>query len=173
MSKGVGSARFTGRSLTTGALSLLVALFVTLPPGLFADDEGHGGGHHHHHVAVAGGGAFKGETPKSAFFLGVDYEYRINATLGLGGYYEETLGDFDLQAFGVLFFVHPTDGLKLAAGAAVERKFGEQKNKALIRLQVAYDFQAGDVSFGPVPAWDLIEDQSNVVYVGFGVGFGF
>ena len=43
----------------------------------------------------------------------------------------------------------------------------------LIRLQVAYDWHAGKVSYGPMAAWDLIEDQTNVVFVGFGVGFGF
>ena len=70
-----------------------------------------------------------------------------------------------------MFITHPTGGLKLAAGAAVERKFGERKNKALIRLQAAYDFHLGNATLGPMSAWDLIEDQSNVVYVGFGLGF--
>ena len=136
-----------------------------------ASGDGHAA--HRHHLAAAGGAAFKAEKPKSAWFLGVDYEYRLNPSLGLGAYYEETLGDFDLQALGVMLFFHPTDSLKLGVGAAVERKFGERKNKALIRFQAAYDFHSGSVTYGPMAAWDLIEDQSNVVYVGFGVGFGF
>ena len=148
---------------------LLAAVLLAVPAR--AADDGHD--FHHHHVSVVGGGAFKAEKPKSSFFLGVEYEYLFNPKLGLAGYYEETTGDFDLQAIGALLMWHPTGGLKLGAGAAVERKFGERKNKALIRFQVAYDFHAGKVSYGPMAAWDLIEDQSNVVFVGFGVGFGF
>ena len=161
-----------GAGTTLGSMLLLASVLLAAATPAVAADGGHHDPHHHH-LAVAGGVAHKAEKPKSAWFLGVDYEYRLNATVGLGAYYEETLGDFDLQALGVMLFVHPTDGLKLGVGAAVERKFGESKNKALIRLQVAYDFHAGSVTYGPMAAWDLIEDQSNVVYVGFGVGFGF
>ena len=150
---------------------LLALAFLAIPAPVPAADDGHAD--HRHHLAVAGGVAYKAEKPKSAWFLGLDYEYRLNPTLGLGAYYEETLGDFDLQALGVMLFVHPTDGLKLGVGAAVERKFGENKRKALIRLKAAYDFHAGSVTWGPMAAWDLIEDQSNVVYVGIGIGFGF
>ena len=155
--------------LSNGLMALLAVLCLSVPAQ--AAEDGHD--FHHHHIAGVGGGAFKNEAPKSSFFLGVEYEYRFNPTIGLAAYYEETTGDFDLQAFGALLVWHPTGGLKLAAGAAVERKFGETKSKALIRLQVAYDFHAGNVSYGPMAAWDLIEDQTNVVFVGFGVGFGF
>jgi len=151
-------------------LPILLAVVLMSATGRAADD---GHDFHHHHASVVGGGAFKAEKPKSSFFLGVEYEYLFNPKVGIAAYYEETTGDFDLQALGALLVWHPTGGLKLSAGAAVERKFGERKNKALIRFQVAYDFHAGKVSYGPMAAWDLIEDQSNVVFVGFGVGFGF
>ena len=157
--------------MTRTIFPALTLAILALANPLRAADAGHHD--HHHHVAVAGGGAFKGEKPKSAWFLGLEYEYRFNPKFGIGVYYEETLGDFDLQAFGGLLIWHPTSGLKLATGAAVERKFGERKNKALIRLQVAYDFHSGNVSYGPMFAWDLIEDQTNVIYLGFGVGFEF
>lgn len=161
------------RAAFSGAVAILA--LVLAPGPAAADDDAHAGGHdpHHHHLAVAGGAAFKAEKPKSAWFLGVDYEYRFNPKIGLGGYYEETLGDFNLQALGIMLFFHPTESLKLAAGGGVERKLGGGHDKALIRFQVAYDFHAGQVTYGPMAAWDLIEDQSNVVYVGFGVGFGF
>lgn len=153
---------------------LLALLLALAPTGALADDDAHGGhDDHRHHLAVALGGAFKNEAPKSALFVGVDYEYRINPTWGVGGYYEETIGDFDLQALGLLVYVHPTDGLKLAVGLAVERKFGTTKDKALVRLMAAYDWHVGQVTMGPMVAWDLIEDQTNVVYAGFGLGFGF
>ncbi len=154
------------RAAFLGAVAVLASLLLLPTPAAAADD-------HHHHVSVVGGGAFKAEKPKSSFFLGAEYEYKFNSKVGLAAYYEETLGDFDLQAFGVMFLIHPTDSLKLGAGAAVERKFGERKNKALIRLQAAYDFHIGNTTLGPMFAWDLIEDQSNVVYVGFGLGYGF
>ena len=158
------------RPMTRSSIVILLAAVALSVPARAAEEGHH---EHHHHVSVVGGAAFKTEKPKSSFFLGAEYEYKFNPKFGIGVYYEETLGDFDLQAFGGLLIWHPTSGLKLATGAAVERKFGERKNKALIRLQVAYDFHSGNVSYGPMFAWDLIEDQTNVIYLGFGVGFGF
>ena len=165
------------QTLSLKALPVLLVAMSLAVPAPAEEDEHHD---HHHHISVVGGGAFKAEKPKSAGFLGAEYEYKFNQKVGLAAYYEETFGDFNLQAIGGLFVWHPIPPLKLAAGAAVERKLvakdsshGKPHDKALIRFQVAYDFHAGNVTYGPLFAWDLIEDQSNVVYLGFGVGYGF
>ena len=149
---------------------ILLATTLMAAPAWTAEDGDH---FHHHHVSVVAGGAFRAEKPQSAAFLGAEYEYAFNRKLGLAVYYEETVGGFELQAIGALVVWHPAQGLKLAVGAAVERKLGDQKNKGLIRLQAAYDFHAGKVTFGPMLVWDLIEDETNVAYLGFGVGYGF
>ena len=88
-------------------------------------------------------------------------------------YYEETFGDFNLQALGVLFMFHPKDGWKLGAGAAVERKLSGGKDKALVRFLAGYDFHVGKASLGPLVSYDLIEDNSDVFFIGVALGFGF
>ena len=56
--------------------------------------------HQTHHLALAGGvGWHKSE---DSAFLGIDYFYTVSNSWGLGAFYEEVNGDFNLQAWGVL-----------------------------------------------------------------------
>ena len=97
----------------------------------------------------------------------------MSSRIGIGAYYEETYGDFELGAAGVLLVAHPVGGLKLGLGGGLERKLAGGKKKALIKTLVGYDFHVGKLSIGPMAALDFIEDHTHVFYAGIALGIGF
>jgi hypothetical protein len=147
--------------------SLLIAQLLSAEIALGSDEHEW----HPHHVSVPFGAVFK--SSEIATFSGLEYEYRINDHIGMGGFYEEVFGQIDLQAFGLLFNYHPDNSWKLSGGPAVERKLGSSENKFLVKLAVGYDFHAGNWSFGPTAAVDFVEDNHQVGYLGWTIGYGF
>lgn len=128
-------------------------------------------GAHPHHVAVAFGASR--HDGKNSEFWGVDYSYTFQNNVYLLGFYEQVRGDFNISAVGVQVGKKFGHGFKIAIGPGVENKLKKNKNLALIRTTVGYDWHKGNWSFGPALSYDLIEDASNTAYVGFAVGFGF
>jgi hypothetical protein len=157
-----------------GLVLLILALW---PSGARAsgEDDGHDDGHHHHrhHIAVAGGAAFK-DSGKNAGFLGADYVYNISPSFGAGVAYEETFGDFNLQAFFLSVGVRPGGGpLKLGLGVGVERKLAGGQNKGIVFLSAGYDFHVGRLTLGPEANIDFVEGGARVYSLGLAVGVGF
>lgn len=156
------------------AWALAVLALVLLPGSGRASDEGHGDGHslHRHHVAVLGGAAFKDS--KSAAVLGADYIFSVTPSFGLGVAYEETFGDFELQALFVSAGFRPGGGpLKLGVGVGIERKLGHHENKGIVFLSAGYDFPVGRLTLSPEANLDFVEGGARVFSVGLGVGLGF
>jgi hypothetical protein len=156
------------------AWSLILVTLALLPSGARASDEsgGHDDGHHRHHVAVVGGAAFKDS--KTAGVLGADYVFSPSPSFGLGVAYEETFGDFNLQALFLSAGFRPGGGpLKLAAGVGVERKLGGHKNKGIVFLSAGYDFHVGRLTLGPEANVDFVEGGVRVYSLGLAVGVGF
>ena len=151
----------TGSLLGPGLLSLLFACFNVQA----AED-----GHHPHHFALAAGMAW--HDSKNSEFIGADYIYSWENGWGVGGFYEEVDGDFDLQVIGLLFSRNFKSGWKFIFGPGVERKLDKDKSLALFRLQTGYDWHFGDWSLGPVATIDLIEDGNTTYYAGIAVGYG-
>ena len=156
------------------ALALIfLALPLLFPSGARASGEGDGHDDgHRHHVAVVGGAAFKDS--KTAGFLGADYVFSPSPSFGMGVAYEETFGDFNLQAFFLSAGYRPGGGpLKLAVGVGVERKLGGGQNKGIVFLSAGYDFHVGRITLGPEANVDFVEDGVRVYYLGLAVGLGF
>ena len=123
-----------------------------------------------HHLAAILGASIKGE--KGAFTYGVDYTYRLNRTWEIGGWYEESTGDFELGSLGVVLNPHITENLPIILGVGVERElFG--KDKALFRLGASYRFHPGRLTVAPSAWVDFIENQSEIWFVGVTIGAGF
>jgi uncharacterized protein YhjY with autotransporter beta-barrel domain len=150
------------------ALLILISLQLLFPAPVVAA-EAHDW--HQHHVSALFGAARK--SSKTQPFVGLDYEYRYNDHFGFGAYYEEVWDNIDLQAFGFLLTYHPDNHWKIFGGPAVERKLDSEESKLLMKVAVGYDFHVGDWSHGPVVAVDFVEDNHQVGYLGWTVGYGF
>lgn len=127
-------------------------------------------GHHPHHIAISGGAAWHND--ESSRYLGVDYLYRLKNDYLVGVFAEDVSGDFNIRALGLIFGRYFGHGWKVGTGPGVETKLKNNKNLFLWHISGGYDWHRGNLSFGPVIAYDLIEDASNTVYVGLSVGYG-
>ena len=152
---------------TNSALAIL--LLSAVSQSLAAAEPDHSD-HSHHLAGVVGVASHESRDGR---FLGVEYEYRLNDNWGIGGYYEQTFDGFDLEALGLMGTFHPGQNWKVLGGVGAEGKLNTDKTKLLVRAAIAYDFHVGSVSLSPLLAIDWIEDNSYVVYLGLGVGFGF
>ncbi len=149
-------------------LALVAVLLCTCGVAtVFAAEDG---AHPHHAAAAVGVARHKG---KNSEFWGVDYAYTFDSGIYLLGFYEQVRGEFNISAFGVQVGKHFGHGWKAAIGPGVETKLISGKNLFLIRTTVGYDWHSGNWSYGPVLSYDIIEDVSDTVYLGFAVGYGF
>ena len=153
-------------------MKILVPLLAVLGLllGTSARAAGDGEEHHPHHLAVAFGAARYDNNFSE--FLGLDYvNYRPDGW-GVGGFYEEVHGDFDLQVWGILFSKKFGHGFKFNFGPGIERKIKKDKLLAIARFQLGYDWHFGHWSIGPIATVDLIESGNTTWYVGAAVGYG-
>ena len=87
--------------------------------------------HHPHHLAAGTGIAWLDS--KSSGYVGVDYIYSWESGWGVGGFYEEVLGDFDLQVWGVLI-----------------SRIGPHHNVLKIRPPLSFDREHADILLAAV-----------------------
>jgi len=136
-------------------------------PSTFAAE----GGAHPHHVAVVAGAAR--HNGKNSFAWGADYSYTFDNDVFLQGFYEQVRGDFNINAYGALVGKKFGHGWQAGIGAGIETKLKDGKNLALVRTMIGYDWHFGNWSFGPGVVYDIIEDESDTVYLGVAFGYGF
>lgn len=149
-------------------LYLCAALLAALYPGVNA--RAAEGAHPHHIAGVVGVARHKS---KNSEFWGVDYAYTFENELSVFVFYEQVRGEFDINAFGVQVGTHFGGGFKAAIGPGIETKLQKDKNLLLLRLTFGYDWHFDNWSIGPVATYDFIEDESDTVYLGLSVGYGF
>lgn len=127
------------------------------------------GAHKHHASVIAGVTEKSGE---SAWTYGFEYAFRLNNRWALGGWYEESTGDFELGSLGVQGNFFLTENFPLLIGIGAERElFGE--TKYLARLGAQYQFHTGPISIAPAGWIDLVENGNELYFIGVLVGIGF
>jgi len=119
-------------------------------------------------VAI-GGTTYSGEV---AGFLALDYTYKFGNNITTALFVEKASGDFDIEAIGVTVGYAFDSGYKFAVGPGLERKL-KDKTLDLWHVSAGYDWQVNNWTVGPTVSYDFIEDNSNVLYVGLAVGYGF
>ena len=101
---------------------------------------------------------------ETAFSLGLDYEYRLNRRLGIGGLVDYAFGDLRSGVLGVPVFFHPSEKWKLFAAPGFERR--ESENNFLVRLGAGYSFDVGPVDLEPSFMVDFVdEDEVSEVFI--------
>ncbi|MCF6268182.1 MAG: hypothetical protein L3J41_00560 [Melioribacteraceae bacterium] len=146
-------------------------------------------GNKKHHVGVFAGATSNLYLEHTYFTLGVDYEYRLNHSFGLGLIGDYVMADHaETLLMGGIFY-HPISSLKIYVGNGValltevnkatehednNESEGEEKSVSyyVFRLGTGYDFHVSGFSVTPTVAWDLINGHSSIVYgLTFGIGF--
>jgi hypothetical protein len=109
-----------------------------------------------------------------AFTLGAGYEYRWNATAGIGFIFEYVLGDrmYRDYVLGLPFYVHPFGGMRFFAAPLFvsQDEDGNSVSRGALRVGFAYAIPAGDFSFTPKFNFDFMNEKVHTVY---GVAFGY
>lgn len=169
-----------GPTFQKGHLLLIVAsfLFMVWSPVSVAEEAHEGAAHsfHRHHAALFIGNT-QNDGSEHGLSVGMEYEYRINQWLGLGGVLEYAAGDFEHLLIAVPLFIHPYEDWLFSVGAGTEIHKNEEENKRkrdwLIRTSVGYQFQFGE-KYSITPAFhvDFSEHETLFIY-GVYIGLGF
>ena len=147
-----------------------VVTMAIVTPTSACDAAGHEWSRHRHHLAAILGVTSK--SGKQAGTYGVEYTYRVNEPLAVGGWYEQSTGSFELDSVGVFANSFVASHLPVMAGIGAERDlFGS--TKYLARIGAQYQFHPGKVILSPAGWVDLIQGGKQLYFVGVTVGFGF
>ena len=153
--------------LTVRCLTLLWVFLVLVGPCIA---EAAGPNDHPHHLSLIVGATEKsGEWAET---VGIEYSYRLNKRWSVGGWYEQSFGDFELESLGVLANLYATDHLALLLGAGAERDLFDDA-KYLGRVGASYQFHIGSATVAPVGWIDLIESGKELYFLGVALGIGF
>ena len=98
--------------------------------------------------------------------IGVEYERRIDESLGLGLLVEHTYGDFDTWVYAVPLTLH-VEEWKFVLAPGIEDRNGRSEN--LVRVAVGYEFETSKVNMTPTFNDDFVDDET--VFV-LGISFG-
>lgn len=112
----------------------------------------------------------------ASFPVGIDYEYRFNQWLGLGGFAEYAGGDFEHALLGIPLFIHPYENWRFAVAAATEihkaDEHHDREREWVVRTGVGYAFHIGDgYSISPEFIVDFSEHET-LYGIGLAIGFG-
>lgn len=158
--------------------SVFIVAFV---PVVFAGEAHKEGSHefHRHHMAIILGNT-QNEDGDNGLSVSVDYEYRINNWLGIGGLAEYAGGDFEHLLLIVPLYIHPYKGwlLNVSFGTEIHKEHEDHEEDKrtrdwIVRTGVAYQFPFGErYSIAPEFNVDFSEHETLYVY-GIAVGVGF
>jgi len=101
--------------------------------------------------------------------VGVEYERRLNETLGIGALAEFTAGDADFWVFVAPLTIH-SDRWKFLLAPGFEYVDGHTKQ--LFRLGTGYEFETAGMKITPGLNVDFVDGDA-VIIGGVSFGFGF
>ena len=134
---------------------------------------------HRHHMALIFGNT-QNEGDENGLSAGIDYEYRINSWLGVGGLAEYAGGDFEHLLLIAPLFFHPHKGwlFNFSIGTEIHKEHGDHEGAErtrdwIVRTGVAYQFPLGErYTIGPEFNVDFSDEETLFVY-GLAIGVGF
>jgi len=104
---------------------------------------------------------------------GLEYEYKINSTWGVGVSYEDLPNGHEGDGVSVKvanLFYHPDSNWRIGVGYGEEKIGGyKPKTKNLYRLVGSYDFHLGDFGIAPTLAIDFVESGEDALVLGVAI----
>jgi hypothetical protein len=124
-----------------------------------------------HHLSAVIGGTHIPHEDETAFTLGVDYEYRLNQTLGLGFVAEHAFGPISSTTLLAVADIHIAGGFAIQTGPGVE--FVNDESHFVTRLGALYEFEIGeDVTLAPQLHYDFSSHENAIVFaIAIGTAF--
>jgi hypothetical protein len=167
----VSVSAFGGALLRGLALSCIG--WVGLSGAAHAEEEpGEERSPHHLSVIVAG----TADDDVEAFALGLDYEYRVNELIGVGGVVEYAFEDLDVWTLLAVADIHVWRGFAIQTGPGVEFVDGDGEEKDeeefVYRVGALYEFEIDRYTVSPQVHYEVSTGKDAVVFgVAFGVNF--
>jgi hypothetical protein len=113
---------------------------------------------------------------ETEFSYGLEYEYKVNSSWGVGATYEHT--EEAEEGAGIDIYVasayyHPWKSLRIGAGFGKEKIGGHHaETEDLARITLGYDFHVAHLDIAPVIATDFVHGHaSNVIGLSIGMPF--
>ena len=126
---------------------------------------------HPHHLSFLPAWTFA-EDGESAFTIGLDYEYRVNSFLGLGGVVEYAFDPLDTTTILFVADLHLTNSLVIQTGPGFVIE--EEENLFTYRIGLLYEFEfPNNLSFSPQVHYDIIDAVSNEWITALAFGWSF
>lgn len=162
-SDGAAPARRRVQLIWAVAVGLLLAVALTDPS---AAQEAHEA--KPHHLSAVIGGTHIPHEDETAFTLGLDYEYRLNQTWGLGFVAEHAFGPIDSTTLLAVADIHVAGGFAIQTGPGVE--FVDDESFFVTRLGALYEFEIGEeFTLSPQLHYDFSTGDDAIV---FGIAIG-
>ena len=170
------SCRFVMNSILKLIMSLVVAGFcLNMPPAWAMSSEpgaevsnGHRESSHHFSLLLAG--THIEEADHTSFTIGIDYEYRVNRSLGLGFVVEHAFESIDATTLIAVADIHIWEGLALQIGPGIE--FVDEDSFFVGRIGALYEFELENkYTITPQLHYDFSHEDAVVFGVAFGRGF--
>lgn len=162
-------------------LTIAILLTITIAPLADAEESREKKTHefHRNHAALIVGNT-QNDGSENGLSVGIDYAYRLNRWLGLGGVAEYAGGDFKHLLLLAGASIHPYKNwvLGVLGGTEVykeqdEHEEDKRRRDWVIRIGIAYQFPfAENWTIAPEFNIDFSEHETLFVY-GIAIGFGF
>ncbi|MEO1028577.1 MAG: hypothetical protein AAFX02_05910 [Pseudomonadota bacterium] len=121
-----------------------------------------------HHLSAVFGGTTLLDAEETAFTLGIDYEYRINELIGVGGVVEYAFGDIEATTLLAVADIHLWKGLAVQVGPGVE--WINDETFAIGRVGLLYEIELEHhFTIAPQVHYDISEFEDSLV---FGISIG-
>jgi hypothetical protein len=151
---------YKGNQMKLGSSILLFVLLVINTNSVVASDDAH------HFPGIFFG--YTNASDETHFTYGLEYEYKLNQSWGLGAVYEKIddahHGDGVTVSVAVLFY-HPLNNVRFGLGAGKEKIGGDHPHtEDLYRLTASYEYHIGNFGLEPTLAVDFIDGEKAYVF---------
>ena len=159
-------------SIFPGATLALAMLLPCLSAhGETPREEAHGEKHHgpHHLSILSAGTHVRGHGDYAT--LGIDYEYRISSSYGIGVVLERAFDGLDATTGLAVANFHLNDRWVMQLGSGYERSHSEYIFAARVGMLYAFEFEGFTLT--PQLHWNYLDAHDNAVVAGIALGFSF